>query len=550
MLVIERVAQAFAAEGVTDVFGMMGSSTKNWYQALDQEQIKLFDVRHEGFALTMADGYARSTGRIGICTATEGPGLTQFATALLTASRARSPVVALVSDCAVMDTGNVHNMDQRRFVEGCEAGFMTIDSPSVVDDVVRETFCRARLESRPIVLSVRDDVQMMKINEDEPYRPSTTVLSPRPRFRPDVESLRKAADIIAASRKPVIIAGRGAILSGADEAVRKFADRIGALIGTSLRGRNFLADAEYQVGVSGLYGTRTSFQLFEEADCVISVGATMNRYTTSEGLLFSNARVVQIDATPHVSMASGRGADCYLQADARAAIEALDLELAKRSVKITGFHTPEVRQQLKGNYEDSRKFEIEPGLVDAREVCRLLDEIVPGNIPLATAGGAAGGFSHMLLNRPRPFVLSGHYFGTTGQMLPATLGAIVANGNKPMLLLDGDVGMMMVINDFDTAVRYNMPVLAIVLNDEALGIEYHMMTAKQLNAKLSVVPSPDMGAIAVAMGGRGRLARSVEDVRSAVEEWLARPGPMIVDVRISRNVVPIPMARMLYAEDV
>ncbi|MCC6472481.1 MAG: thiamine pyrophosphate-binding protein [Burkholderiales bacterium] len=550
MLVIERVARAFAAEGVTEIFGMMGSSTKHWYQALDRERIKIFNVRHEGFALAMADGYARSSGRVGACTATEGPGLTQFATALMTASRARSALVALVSDCDRSDTENVHNMDQRRFVEACEGGFTSIDSALMVDALVRETFYRARLESRPMVLSIRHDVQMLEIEDDGPYQPSTAVLPARQRLRPDGENLGRAADIVAASRKPVIIAGRGAISSGAGAAVLALAERIGALVGTSLRGRNFLADAAYQVGIAGLYGTRTSFKLFEEADCVIAVGATMNRYTTAEGLLFADARVVQIDSAPHVVMGSGRVADCYIQADASAAIEALEDELARRSVRMTGFRTPQVRERLAGNYDDARVFDVEPGCVDAREVCRMLNELVPGDIALATAGGAAGGFTHMLLNRPRPFVLSGPYFGTPGQMLPVAMGAVLANGCKPMLLLEGDAGMMMVINDFDTAVRYDIPLLAVVLNDQALGIEYHMMTAAQMDAGLSIVPSPDMGAVAAAMGGRGRLARSVGEVRAAVEEWLARPGPMVIDVRISRNVVPIPMHRMLYAEDV
>lgn len=550
MRLINRVAQALVAEGVTDVFGMMGHSTKYLYHALHQEGVNLIDVRHEGFAMYMADGYARSTGRIGVCSSVEGPGLAQFATPLLTASRARSPVIALVSECAVTDTENVHRMDQARFVEACESSYLSVPNAAMVDDVVREAFIRARRESRPIVLSVRDDLQTEEVDGDEPYVPSTAIMPGRQRIRPDADSVNLAADIIAQSRKPVIIAGRGAILSGAEDAVLKLSNRIGALIGTSLRGRNFLADAEYQVGISGLYGTRTSFQLFEEADCVIAIGATMNRYTTSEGLAFANARIVHIDTTPQITVGAGRKTDCFLNADARAGIEALEQELASRSVQNVGFHTPEVRAQLAANYDDPRSFDIAPGEVDPREVCRMLNDIVPGDIPLATAGGAAGGFTHTLLKRRRPFVLSGHYFGTTGQMLPVALGASIANGKKPMLLLDGDAGMMMVINDFDTAVRYNIPVLGIVLNDQALGIEYQMMVAHELEEDLATVPSPDMGAIAVAMGGRGRLARSVEDVRSAVEEWLANPGPMIVDVRISRNVLPIPMARMLYAEDV
>lgn len=549
MLVCERVAKAFAAEGVTAVFGMMGASTAHWYHAIHKEGIRLFDVRHEGVALGMADGWARATGGTGVCSTTEGPGMAQLATALLTASRAGSPVVAFVGDCATTDPEHVQNMNERRFADACETGFVRIDSPLMVDEAVREAFYRARLESRPMMISTPVDVQLMKVEDDDPYQPSSALLPPRQRIRPDIESLERAADIIASCRKPLIIAGRGAVCSGAGEAVLRLAKRIGALIGTSLRAKNWLADAEYHVGLSGQYGTRTALQLFQESDCVVAVGAGMNRYTTSQGLLYPDARIVHIDSEPHVVMGAGRVADCYMQADARAAIEALDDVLAKRSVQMTGFRTAEVRERLARNYEDRTEFPIEPGCVDPREVCRMLDEMVPSDIPLATAGGAAAGFTNVFFNRPRPFVLAGHYFGATGQMLPAAMGAVVATGNKPLLLLDGDVGMMMHLADFDTAVRYDMPLLAVVLNDQALGYEYHLMAARNLNPDLAAVRTPDMGAIATAMGARGRLARSVAEVRAAASDWLARPGPMMVDVRISRNVLPITLRRLHYAKD-
>ena len=249
-------------------------------------------------------------------------------------------------------------------------------------------------------------------------------------------------------------------------------------------------------------------------------------------------------------MSAGRSADCYIQSDARAGVEALESLLAKRSVNMTGYRTPEVKKSLVDHFQDRAEFPIDPGTVDPREACLALDEIVPTDIPLATGSGASSGFTNVLFNRSRPFVLACKFFGCIGQTLPAAMGAMVANGiEKPMLLVDGDAGTMMHLADFDTAVRYNMPLLVVVLNDQALGSEYQNMVAHKMKAELSIIPTPDLVAVATGLGGRGRLASSVEEVRAAAAEWVAKPGPMIIDVRISRTVVNLSYRRRYYARD-
>lgn len=549
MKVYQRLAHAFAAEGVTTIFGMMGHATMHWADELHKIGVRKLEVRHEGFGLGMADGWARATHTTAVAHATCGPGVTQLASALVTASRAASPIVAFVGEGATADYENAQYFNQERFAAGCETGFVRVDSPDTADDAVRKAFYRAKLESRPIMLSAPMDVQMLPFEDDDPYVPSTKYFAAQRAVSPDPEMLEKAADLIAGSSKPVIIVGRGAMWSGAGDAVLKLGDRIGALIGTTLRAKNWLADADYHVGISGQYGTRMSMQLFEEADCVIAIGASMNRYTTSNGYLFPNARFVHLDPKPHVMMGGGRGADCYVQSDGRAGVEALESMLAKRSVKITGYRTPDVKAKLAHNFSDRAEFLIEPGTVDPRAACLALDEMVPSHVSLCTSSGAVGGFTNLHLNRARPMVLASHYFGCVGQMLPAAMGAVVASGNKPMLLVDGDASTMMHLADFDTAVRYKLPLLVVVLNDEALGAERHHMRAAQINADLADVPSPDIGAVAIALGGRGCLARSIEELSAGTAQWIASPGPMIIDVRISRNVLPLHIRRMDYARD-
>jgi thiamine pyrophosphate-dependent acetolactate synthase large subunit-like protein len=549
MKVYERLAQAFKDEGVTHVFGMMGDGNMHWMEGLHKIGVELIEVRHEGVGLGMADGWARHTRTPGVCTATCGPGTTQLATALVTAARARSPLVAFCGEFPGNDQDYNQRFDQAKFADACEAGFVRVVSPDYADEAVRKAFYLARLESRPIMLSAPMDVQQESFEDDDPYMPSSVLMPAAPAVRADPAVLGAAADIIAASKKPVIIAGRGAIWANAGDAVLKLGDRIGALIATTLRSKNWLAGNEYHAGISGLFATRTAIQLFEEADCVIAAGASLNRYTTEHGYLYPNAKYVHLDIQPHVMLPGARGADCYVQTDVRTGLEAIADELAKRSVKSIGYRTGTTLERLANQYEDPAEFEIEPGTIDPRHVCRVLEESVPDDIPLLTGSGTSAGFSILTFSRPRRFVHASYFFGCIGQMLPAAMGISMATGRQPLMLVEGDASTLMHFSDFDTIVREKMPILIVVLNDEALGAEYQKMRAHKMQAALSAVPSPDIGAIARAFGGKGVLARTADEVRKAATEWVAKPEPMVIDARISRNVISLPYRRVLYGRD-
>ena len=550
MKVYQRLAHAFKAEGVTHMFGIMGDGNMYWMHELDKlGGVNMLEVRHEGAGLGMADGWARVTRTPGIATTTCGPGVSQLATALITASRASSPIVAFCGEYPNNDDEYNQRLDQAAFAAGCETGFIRITSPDVADDSVRKAFYTAKLESRPIMLSAPMDVQQMAFeDEDEPYKPSSTIL-PKRIIHPDPDEISKAADLVAKAKKPVIIVGRGARWSGAGPAVVKLADRIGAVIGTSLMAKGWLSENEWYAGISGTYGARNSLKLFEESDCVIAVGATMNRYTTEHGYLYPNAKFVHMDVKPHLVMSGGRAADCYVQTDAKAGVEALEAELAKRQVKMTGHRTSEVKKLLQARNVDRTEFPIEADHVDAREIIHTLDEMLPPEIGVITGSGATAGFSNMLFNRPRSLVLPGHFFGCIGQMLPAAMGVVVASGNKPHVLCDGDASVMMHLAEFETAVRYKMPLMVVCLNNQALGSEYYKLDAHKMKADLSVVPTPDLGAVGKAFGGRGKQVTKVEDLRAVTQEFLANPVPTLVDVRISRSVITLPYRRIHYGRD-
>ena len=549
MIVYERLADAFMAEGTTLVFGMMGDGNMYWMNALIKRGVECIEVRHEGVGMGMADGWARHRQTPGVATATCGPGVTQLATACVVAARAESPVVAFVGERPAKDPDYHQGLNQSRFADGVETGFIRLDTGEFADEAVRRAFYKAKLERRPIMLSCPMDVQQEKWDDDDPYRPSAT-LKPHRAGALDAVAVEQAAALIAKSKKPVIIVGRGAIWSGAGDAVLKLGERIGALIGTSLRAKTWLSDkTEYHAGVSGLYATRSTMQLFHEADVVIGVGASLNRHTTEHGLIFPEAKYIQFDPKPHIVLGNSRGADVYVQSDAKEGLEVLDTLLEKRSFKQAGFRTGETLERLSNMYEDRTEFKIEPGTIDPRLVVRAVDELVPGDVGLFIGNGASSSITTMNSWKARPYVHASGFFGCIGQMLPTAMGATIANGNKPAVLVDGDASTLMHFSDFDTVVRCKMPLLIVVLNDEALGSEYQKLRAHDMDPETSAIPSPDLGAIARAYGARGTLARTIEEVRKGVQEWVARPGPMIIDARISKAVINLPMRRTLYGKD-
>jgi acetolactate synthase I/II/III large subunit len=549
MKVYQRLAEAFKAEGTEAVFGIMGDANMYWYSELDKLGVQLVEVRHEGAGLGMADGWARASHKPGVASATCGPGTTQLATAFVVAARAESPLVAFCGEHPTNDDGYNQRFDNRGFAAACETGFVRLNSPESADDVVRKAFYMAQLESKPVMLSCPMDIQQKNIDEDEPYQTSATIL-PKRATGPNEESVKRAVDLIAKAKRPVIVAGRGARWSGAGEAILKLAERSGALIATSLMAKTWLAGKDpYHIGVSGLYATKTAINLLQEADVVIGVGASLNRYTTEHGYLYPNAKFVHLDTKPHVLMGNARSSDVYLQTDAKLGVEALEAALAQQNFKQTGYRTAEVKKQLVGHLADRAEFPIEDGKVDPRDVVTTLDEVVPANISLLTGSGASAGFSNILFAKERPLVMASHFFGCIGQMMPAAIGAVMASGNKPHVLVDGDASVMMHLAEFDTMMRHKLPLLIVVLNNEALGSEYYKLDAHKMDKQLSVVPTPDLGAVARGFGGKGVLATKIEDVQKAAQEWAQNPCPMIIDARIERAVVTLPYRRIHYGRD-
>ena len=552
MKVYEAVANAFVREGTDTVFGLLGDGQLRWWPAMARRPgVKIVHARHEDAALAMAEGWARASGRVGVCTVTQGPGVSRMTTSLIVASRSRTPVVVFTSKTGFNNEHAEHYLDQERLVTATGAGYIEVLTPGFAEDGARQAFYRARLESRPVVLCVPMDIQGKECEaEGEDYQPSSTLFGGQQHIRPSLDRVEAAARLIAASRKPVLVLGRGASSPAALAAAGRLAERIGALVSTTLQAKGVLAHDEFHAGISGLFSRRAVMKLYEEADCVIAIGASLNPYTLQGGYLYPRARIIQIDVAPHVLMGTQKGADCYVQGDAELTTAAIEERLAKDGVKQEGFRVAAVRRALRDADRDPGEFDIEPGTLDPREVVKVIDDRLPGEVGLVVGAGHCFSFPAMGMKKPRSLQVYCSAFGCIGQALPTAIGVGVALNGAPLAHIEGDGGAMQNIQELDTAARLGLKILFMIFNDEGFGAEYHKLRARNEEPGLGLIPSPPFEDVGRVFGCRGRLARTLDDVAAGIAEFLDGSGPMVMDIRISRNVVSIPYQRTQFGADV
>jgi thiamine pyrophosphate-dependent acetolactate synthase large subunit-like protein len=448
------------------------------------------------------------------------------------------------------DERETQYLNQDRFVTAAECGYIEVMKPDYAEEAVRQAFYRAQIESRPIVLSIPMDVVGKDCDSDgEDYLPSAALFGGQQRIRPALDRVEGAVRIISESKRPVIVLGRGARDPQAREAADRLGKRIGALIATTLYAKGTLSDSEWYTGISGLFATRSAMELFQEADCVIGIGAGMNARTLGGGYAYPNARYVHIDVKPHILLGTERGAECYVQGDATETVREIEDTLARKNFSQDGFRTAATRNALRGSFRDPGEFEIEPGTVDIREVLEVLDGKLPAGVGLVT--GSAHNFSFPVwhMQKPRAFQVSVTSFTGVGQVIGNAIGAAVAS-KDPVVAVDGDGSALQNIQELDTAARLGVKLLYFIVNDEAYGAEYHKLRAKGLDGNLSAVPTPDLAEVGRALGCRGRQARTLDEVGAGIDEFMKGEGPMVLDVRISRNVISIPYRRLHFGQDV
>lgn len=549
MKVYEAIARAFAEETGL-VFSLMGDGNMLWQAALEAAgAVTIVNVRDEGAGVQMADGYFRASGRTGVCSVTSGPGLTQTATAMLAASRHGSALVVFAGDTPASGkcNGGMQDLDQQRFAEACGAWFHPVRTPATALEDVQRAFFIARSRSAPVVLNAPIDVQEAEYPRPYDYTPSAR-LTARPALAvPDEASLDQAAALIKSARRPVIIAGGGC--SGARAELSALAARIGAPIATTVHAKGWFDADPFCLDIAGGFSSAPTESILGTADLIIAIGATLSSHTRADGTLFPQAEILQIDAAPFTILSRQQPVAGYVQGDARLAVAAISARLDGRQSQ--GLRTAEVAALIGEDPRraeiETQKFAIRDGGADPRALMLALDALLPDDCAVVIGAGHFWSFPARFLSggRNRRFFYS-YDFGSISHGLPLALGVAFAEG-RPIALIEGDASLIMNLQELDTLARYRLPILTIIMNDQALGAEYHKLCAAGLPLEGAAVATPDLAAIAAGFGIDGRQLRSPEKLADHVPANGGWNGPILIDAHISRDVPSRYYAKKFYA---
>ena len=522
----DYLLSAVAAEGVTELFGLVGEGNSHIVDRLHEASLDYRYARHEQVAVMMADGYARTTGTVGVCTLTHGPGLTNGVTGLAAADRDGVPLVVIVGDSAQAGhETSLQYLDHLDMTTGVTVYGTRVETPATLSEKLRRAFDMARTRSGPVVIEVPGDVQKAAA-PDTPYEPKRNSTG---RVHPDPDRVTAAADLLDRADRPVVLAGGGAAAADAGPALATLADRLGAPVATTFYARGVLPESHPMVtGIAGTFMTPASADLVPDADALLAVGAQLSGKTTRYGDLFDDAAIAQIDLDPE-AVGRHRDVDVGVVGDARATVEAL----AER-VDPNPDRARTVRDRIDAaDRPADLPFESTPDRVDPRALTVAVSEAAPADTVVTVDSGNNTGFPAVFhrVDGDERMLVNGN-FGSMGYALPAALGAKVAAPDRPVVCYTGDGGLLQVLQDVETAVRYGLGVVIVVYNDASYGIIRHRQNLEYGRETGSNYDSPDFAATARGLGAEAVTVRSTDDldpVRSHLAEH--RERPLVVDAR-------------------
>jgi len=501
----EMLALAFEAEGVDTLFTLMGDANMYWSTAMaERPGMRVVHARHESCAVSMADGYARATGKVGVASTTCGPGFTQIMTSLVMAAKANTPLVVFAGDSPIAAAWYLQQIDMGPLTLGTGAAYVPVRHIDRLLDNVREAFQIAQVERRPVVLSVPMDIQKQIWPHLTDYIPSSDIVPVAQRPGPDPVLVDQICDMIAEAQKPVFIGGRGAARTGAKQAIEALADQCGGLLATTLLAKGLFYESPWSLDIAGAYATDWAREQHAEADLVIGFGAGLGQYTTESGYLFPGARIVQVDINPRGLWQGLRTADLHVRADARATAEAILNRLQQRNIKTAGFRTEEIRQGVANDHPDRKEYTPQPNLLDPRRAMEELDRTIPKDWDIVVGGGhyLSVAMTH-LKNRPADKYNVIVDFGSIGSALPAAIGIAQARGDGKVCLIEGDGSIMMHCQELDTIKRHGVRMLTAIINDGGYGAEFHKFRANNVDPSGAMHGRGDIAAMARGFGIRG-----------------------------------------------
>lgn len=550
LTVNDMLVKAFVAEGVEVLFTLMGDANMYWSAAMaGQPGVKVIHARHEHAAVAMADGYARATGRVGVASTTCGPGFTQIMTALTMAARANTPMVVFAGDAPLAANWYLQQIDQAPLALATGAHFIAVKSLDRVLDNVREAFVTARVERRPVVLSIPMDLQKKDYPFLAEYMTSAGFVPAPQRPIPDPDMVERVVDMIAEAERPIVLAGRGAARAGARAALEALADRAGALLANSLLGKAMFEGNPFAIGIAGAFASDFARERFAEADLVIGVGASLGHYTTEGGYLYPMAQVVQIDTDPRGLWQGLRTADLHVRADARTAAQAIVEALDRRGVSRPGFRSPEMAAAVAADRPDGKEFAPQPNLLDPRKTILELDAAVPKDWDVVCGVGHyfSIAMTHMTGRPTEKYHVIGD-FGGIGSGLPAAIGVAADRGDGKVLLIEGDGSLYLHVQELETIRRHGIQLLIAIMNDGGYGAEFHKFRAGGHEPKEAIHGRGDLAGVATGFGLRGATVSQPGRCAALFEEHQAANSAGLWDFQIDDLIPSRAYRRIHYGE--
>lgn len=531
MHVAELVGRTLAGLGVRMVFGVVGSGNFHVTNALVAAGGRFVPAGHEGGAATMADGYARVSGEVGVVSVHQGPGVTNALTGITEAAKSRTPLLVLAPE--VTAPRSAFHLDLPAVAAAVGAGFHRVGAERPAADVAAG-YRAATQGPGTVVLAL--PLQVLSTPVPEP--PDLPGVAPPADSDPPWTEVRALAEAVRSARRPVFIAGRGAARPPVDRAraaLTALADRCGALLAVSAAAKGLFAGDPWYLDVSGGFASPLTAELVAGSDLVVGWGATLNIWTTRHGRLISpEATVVQVDRDP-AALGANRPVDLGVPGDVAVVARAVAEELGGwrgdgwRSPALAERIASEVRWQDVPYVDESDSARLDP-----RTLTIALDDLLPAQRTVAVDSGNFMGYPSMYLSVPDAagFCFT-QAFQSIGLGLASAIGAAVARPDRLTVAALGDGGFLMSAVELATAARLALPLLVVVYNDAGYGAEVHHFGPDGHPLSTVTFPDTDLAAVGRGYGCAGLTVRTVADL-AGVRDWLAGPRdrPLVVDAKV------------------
>jgi len=527
-------------EGVDLLFGFPGGAVIPIFDRFYHADIQVIQVRHEQAAAHAADGYARVTGRPGVCIATSGPGATNLVTGIATANFDSVPLVAITGQVKTPLIGNdaFQEADITGITRPITKHNYLVKNVNDLARVLREAFHIATTgRPGPVLVDLPVDVSLAEA--DEPIDDRIRLPGYKPSVKGNSRQIRLAAEAIDAAERPVILSGGGVVSSGASDELAELARKASVPVTTTLLGLGtFPPDDELCLGMPGMHGTGYANHAIMQSDLIVSVGARFDdRVTGKVDTFAAHAKIVHVDIDP-TSISKSVPVDIPVVGDAKHILVEL-LKLVKKAERSAWLSTiAELKRQYPLAYDRNS------GNIKPQYVVEQLYEATGGDAVIVTEVGQNQMWAAQWyrFRKPRHFCSSGG-LGTMGYGFPAAIGAQFGRPDATVIDIAGDGSIQMNIQELATAVQYNQPVKVAILNNGYLGMvrQWQELFYNRRYAATTLTGNPDFVKVAEAYGAAGFRVEHKDEVRDAIEKALAVDGPVFLDFHVEpeENVFPM-----------